>query len=474
MTSATDRNGAGRRVLIVDDNIAIHDDFKKVLASAGTGSSELDDLEAALFDQAPVVAGNQREFELVSAFQGQEALELVKAANAAGRPFALAFVDMRMPPGWDGLETIEHLWKVDPHLQIVICSAYSDHSWNELCARLGDRDNLLILKKPFDTIEVVQFAHALTAKWGLEAERRSHTQMLEQAIRARTAELETALARLHEELVYRDRMETELRLAQRLEAIGQLAAGVAHEINTPLQYVSDSLSFTRESMAALVDATVKLKAQAGDSPAVTQIAQDADLDYLAAEIPNSFDQLESGIARVSKIVRAMRELVHPGSRTESRADLNHALQNALAVTAAAYKLVADVQTDFGDLPDVLCFPNDLNQVFLNLIVNAAHAMEDAPDKTRGTLGIRTYVDGRDVVIAVSDTGCGIPEANRGRVFDVFFTTKEVGRGTGQGLAIARSIVVDRHHGALTFDSVVGRGTTFYVRLPIDGADRAAA
>ncbi|MFT3696758.1 MAG: ATP-binding protein [Kofleriaceae bacterium] len=458
---------AGRRILIVDDNIAIHDDFKKVLAGAGTGPTELDALEAALFDAPAPTAGNQREFELASAFQGQEALAMVKAANAAGKPYALAFVDMRMPPGWDGLETIEQLWKVDPHLQIVICSAYSDHSWNELCARLGDRDNLLILKKPFDTIEVVQFAHALTAKWGLEREQRSYTETLEQAIRARTAELE-------EQLRLRDRMEAELRLAQRLEAIGQLAAGVAHEINTPLQYVSDSLAFARESMVTLIDATVKLQEAAGGSPAVAKIVEDADLGYLAAEIPSSFDQLEGGLARVSKIVRAMRELVHPGTRTESRTNLNHALRNALAVTAAAYKLVADVTTDFGDIPDVLCMPNDLNQVFLNLIVNAAHAMEDAAKTSRGTLGIKTYTDGQDVVILVSDTGCGIPEANRARVFDVFFTTKEVGRGTGQGLAIARSIIVDRHGGALTFETAVGRGTTFCVRLPIDGIDRAAA
>src|SRR4051812_11630547 len=143
MTSATNR---GRRILIVDDNIAIHDDFKKVLAAPGGNAGELEDLEAALFDQVAPAAAIQREFELASAFQGREAYEMVQAACAEGRPFSVAFVDMRMPPGWDGLETIEHLWKVDPQLQIVICSAYSDHSWNDVCERLGDRDALLILK----------------------------------------------------------------------------------------------------------------------------------------------------------------------------------------------------------------------------------------------------------------------------------------------------------------------------------------
>jgi signal transduction histidine kinase len=208
-----------------------------------------------------------------------------------------------------------------------------------------------------------------------------------------------------------------------------------------------------------------------DAPALVArlegIASAAELDYLSREIPSSLDSVHDGVARIAKIVRAMKELAHPGPREATAVDLPRALQNALDVTAATYRYVADVETDFAPMPPVVCFGSDLNQVFLNLIVNAAHAIEDKC-AGRGLLGIRTRLDGDDVVIAISDTGSGIPEANRERIFDAFFTTKDVGRGTGQGLAISRSIIVDRHGGTLTFDSTVGVGTTFFVRIPLAG------
>jgi signal transduction histidine kinase len=197
------------------------------------------------------------------------------------------------------------------------------------------------------------------------------------------------------------------------------------------------------------------------------IAGSADLEYLTQEIPSSLDSVRDGVSRIAHIVRAMKELAHPGPREASAIDLPRALQNALDVTAATYRYLADVETQFAQTPPVVCFGSDLNQVFLNLIVNAAHAMEDKR-AGRGKLGVRTRVDGDQVEIAISDTGAGIPEALRDRIFDAFFTTKEVGRGTGQGLAISRTIVVDRHGGTLTFDSQVGVGTTFYVRIPIAG------
>jgi two-component system, NtrC family, sensor kinase len=471
MTSET-----SHRILIVDDNHAIHGDFHKIFAPPDPTAGALDDLEAALLDRPAPSAPQAQPFELVSAFQGREALDHVTAAIAARRPFALAFVDMRMPPGWDGLETIERIWKVDPELQVVICSAYSDHSWSELRARLGTRESLLILKKPFDTLEVAQCAHALTTKWTLARRVRAHVDELEATVASRTQQLVQANAALAEHIRVRERMETELRLSQKLEAVGQLAAGVAHEINTPIQYVADNLQFLREGMVALSTmASAMLTAAASARTAATSLLVDqleslatsAELDYLSREIPPSLDSVRDGVARIAKIVRAMKELAHPGPREATAIDLARALQNALDVTAATYRYVADVETEFTEMPPVVCFGSDLNQVFLNLIVNAAHAMEDR-DAGRGRLGIRTSIEGDLAVIAISDTGSGIPEANRDRIFDAFFTTKEVGRGTGQGLAISRSIVVDRHGGTLTFDSKVGAGTTFYVRIPIAG------
>ena len=464
------------RILIVDDNHAIHDDFRKIFAPHDASADTLDALEAALLDRPATAIEPIVTFELVSAFQGREALDHVVASVASHRQFALAFVDMRMPPGWDGLETIERLWQVDPDLQIVICSAYSDHSWSDLRARLGARESLLILKKPFDTLEVVQCAHALTTKWTLARQVRAHVDELEATVASRTQQLVQANAKLAEHIRVRERMEAELRLSQKLEAVGQLAAGVAHEINTPIQYVADNLQFLRDGMTTLSKmATDMLVAASAARSAETAalvdgletLASNADLEYLSQEIPGSLDSVRDGVARIANIVRAMKELAHPGPREASAMDLPRALQNALDVTAATYRYVADVETEFAETPPVVCFGSDLNQVFLNLIVNAAHAMEDK-QAGRGRLGVRTRVDGDQVEIAISDTGAGIPEAHRERIFDAFFTTKEVGRGTGQGLAISRTIVVDRHGGTLTFDSQVGIGTTFYVRIPLAG------
>ena len=464
------------RILIVDDNHAIHDDFRKIFAPHDASADTLDALEAALLDRPATAIEPIVTFELVSAFQGREALDHVVASVASHRQFALAFVDMRMPPGWDGLETIERLWQVDPDLQIVICSAYSDHSWSDLRARLGARESLLILKKPFDTLEVVQCAHALTTKWTLARQVRAHVDELEATVASRTQQLVQANLKLAEHIRVRERMEAELRLSQKLEAVGQLAAGVAHEINTPIQYVADNLQFLRDGMTTLskMATDMLVAAAAARSPATAALvdglealASSADLDYLSQEIPGSLDSVRDGVARIANIVRAMKELAHPGPREASAMDLPRALQNALDVTAATYRYVADVETEFAETPPVICFGSDLNQVFLNLIVNAAHAMEDK-QAGRGRLGVRTRVDGDQVEIAISDTGAGIPEAHRERIFDAFFTTKEVGRGTGQGLAISRTIVVDRHGGTLTFDSQVGIGTTFYVRIPLAG------
>jgi two-component system, NtrC family, sensor kinase len=437
---------ANKRILVVDDNPAIHADFAKILSTEKHSAEALDALESALFGTPAELAA---EFELEFAFQGEQALERVIAARAAQRPYAVAFIDMRMPPGWDGLETITRLWEVDPDLQVVICSAYSDHSWTDLHTRLGERDALLIIKKPFEIIEIVQCAHALTAKWNLARQAQLHVVSLEVAVRERTAELEATSHRLAEEIRHRDRVEGELRLSQKLESVGQLAAGIAHEINTPLQYVGDNLQFIRLAVESLIEA----------------ITANSGMPSVAEALPEAMDSIDRGVSQMATIVGAMKELAHPGPRKQSLADLNEALKNALVVAASSYRYVASVELELGELPLVSCFISELNQVFLNVILNAAHAMEG---RDRGRLTARTRIEGPDVIVSISDTGCGIPEPVRSRVFDAFFTTKDVGRGSGQGLAISRTIVVDRHGGSLTFDSIVGEGTTFHIRIPIAG------
>jgi PAS domain S-box-containing protein len=275
----------------------------------------------------------------------------------------------------------------------------------------------------------------------------------------------------------RKRAEIELRHAQKLEAMGQLATGIAHEINTPMQFVGDNTRFFGDSLRTILDLlhhyrAVYAAAERGDVPrplleAAARAEGASDLAYLEEEIPKAIGETLDGIERVAAIVRAMREYAHPRTGEHKQAaDLNQALRSTLTVARNELKQVADVETEFGDLPPLVCHVGDLNQVFLNLLVNAAHAVADSGG--RGRIRVRTFRDGDHVVVEVADTGVGIPDAVRTMVFNPFFTTKAVGRGTGQGLAIARTIVVDRHGGTLTFESQVGQGTTFWVRLPIEG------
>jgi PAS domain S-box-containing protein len=263
----------------------------------------------------------------------------------------------------------------------------------------------------------------------------------------------------------RERLTAELRLAQKLEAVGQLAAGVAHEINTPIQFVSDSITFVGESLTDLVSVIGAYKGGAAQGDAM---AESVELDYLLNELPHAVNRAKEGVGRVAEIVRAMKEFSHT-SDAHSSADINRALENTLQVSRGEYRHLATVERRFGTLPLVPCNIGELNQVFLNLIVNAAHAIEKSgKDVASGRITITTEHSGAHVVITIEDNGCGIAPEHRDRIFDPFFTTKEVGKGTGQGLAIARRIV-DRHHGSIQVDSLVDRGTRMSIRLPVAGS-----
>jgi PAS domain S-box-containing protein len=281
----------------------------------------------------------------------------------------------------------------------------------------------------------------------------------------------------------RKRLEVELRLAQKLESVGQLAAGIAHEINTPIQYVSSSMDFLdhaftdlatlQEAYAALRDAAAGPGVDA-EALALVAAAEDAaDLEYLRERVPAALERSRHGLARVAKIIGAMRVFGRPSSSGVVPVCIKAAIENTLVVAASEYKYVADVTTDLADVPLVLSHGGDIDQVLINLIVNASHAIADvvADSGARGTIDIRTSVEDDHAVITIADSGGGIPAEITARVFDPFFTTKEVGRGTGQGLAIARTII-HRDGGELTFETQPGHGTTFTIRLPLT-ADVAA-
>jgi len=583
------------RLLIVDDNREIHKDFRKILCANTNERSKLDDEETYLFNESSGSRCPLPEYELESAYQGQEALELVQRAVNAHSPYSMAFVDVRMPPGWDGIETITRLWEVDPNLQVVICTAYSDYSWDDMMVKLGHTDRLVILKKPFDNIEVLQLANAMTEKWRLRQQTQAAMENLEQNVAARTAEVvreqakfrvifenspegifqsaadgtllcaNSALATIlgydsaaelmehvsnlgdqlyadprrraefrrqleqhhsirdfeaemickdgshkwtslaasrtasaqestfyYNGLIFdisaqkraeqeRNGMEIHLRQAQKLEAIGQLAAGIAHEINTPTQYVGDNTRFLKDAF----DTVIRLLHSHGEllaaakqnaiTPELLKRVEEtlvaADVEYLFQQVPQAIQETLEGVERVATIVRAMKEFSHPGGKEKSASDLNKAIESTTTVARNEWKYVSDLKLDLApDLPLVPCFIGEFNQAILNLVVNAAHAIGDVVKQNpgaKGTITIQTRRDGDHVEVRVSDTGTGIAEANRCHIFEPFFTTKDVGKGTGQGLNLVYSTVVKKHGGTATFESEVGKGTTFVLRLPIN-------
>lgn len=278
----------------------------------------------------------------------------------------------------------------------------------------------------------------------------------------------------------RKKLETHLHQSQKMEAIGQLAAGIAHEINTPTQFVGDNTRFFQDAFDDLIDIIKIYKAllEASKSGSLTvELIQSAeerieefDLDYLVEEYPVAIRHTLKGVGRIAKIVQAMKIFAHPGSEEKEPADINKEIEKTITLSRNEWKYAAELITDFDEsLSFVPCFQAELNQVILNLIVNAAHAIAEAnkdnPNQM-GTIRISTRREGSWAKIYINDTGSGIPEEIRPKIFDLFFTTKEPGKGTGQGLAISHSVIVEKHKGTITLESREGKGTTFIISLPL--------
>ena len=533
-----------RRILIVDDNTNIHSDFREVLCPEYPAEAAVDKMEEVLFERTKQPP-NETIFELDSAYQGQEALELVKQALATNRPYALAFVDVRMPPGWDGVETIARIWEVDPDIQIAVCTAYADYSWEEMRAKVGQPDSLLVLKKPFDNIEVRQLAHALTKKWQLNLQARLQIAELARVneslatseerfskafhgspvpsgiqrladlcfvdvnerfaevtgynreeiigrtpndlllwekpelvgqwyenlarqvsvqdqdanIRKRQgaiAEMRVSLSPivlggqahallLAQDLSERTMLERQLRQAQKMEAIGQLAAGVAHDFNNILTVI--------QGHAGLM--------QHRATPGTPQA--------------KSSQEIVDAAARASTLIRQLLMFSRKQVMQFRSLDLNELLRSTLKMLQ---RLVGEhVQLEFHpqpQLPAVHADPSMMEQIVMNLAVNARDAMAEG-----GRVSIRTSLerihrpanpmdpqqrDGDFVCLTFGDTGTGMDTTVLSRIFEPFFTTKPVGKGTGLGLSTVFG-VVRQHQGWLEVESEPGRGTTFRVFFP---------
>lgn len=348
----------------------------------------------------------------------------------------------------------------------------------ELEARVADLERKLIAKEKIiatlvekvkkDQVESNSAFQALATNTATQQIVEKRTRELEE----RNRDLENAHAAL-------SLAQAELLQSQKLESIGRLASGVAHEINTPVQFVGDSIHFLSESVTDILNLMAELLVTMNDiasgnmsirviEETVEALCSKYDYDYLTKNIPKSVQRSAEGLARVAEIVQSMKAFAHPDQKTMSAVDINSGLTTTLTVAKNEYKYVANVETDLADIPYVEGYLGEMNQVFLNLIVNSAHAIENVFKQTgeQGLITVRTRQEGSFVTIEIEDTGGGIPKDIQNRVFDPFFTTKEVGKGTGQGLALAHRVINQMHGGEISFTTVEGKGTNFLIKLPI--------
>ncbi len=428
-------------ILVVDDQEPILEGFAKLLDTDANKSSDasisLDQLEAALGGVIPAAASVELPtYDMHYARQGREGIRMCEQAIARGKPLSVAFVDVHMPPGIDGVETALALWKLQPDLEIVLCTAHAIYSWQEILAKIPRRDQLMILRKPFDAIEVRQLAACLTEKTRRGRE-----------IVARMQELE---ARVEHEVGRR--LEVELANHQKFEELGRLAAGIAHEISSPTQYIQSSLDFLDELVTELVETP----------------SAEVPIDDLRGAVRDA----THGVKRITSIVRSVREYSHTSDEPEPL-DLNHQVKIASELASSQYKYDAELALDLADVPVIQGHADEVGRAIMNLLINAAHAIRAKPHEGLGRITVTTRLTDQGVAVSITDTGTGIAPEHREKVFEPFFTTKPRGVGTGQGLPLVRAMV-ERHGGTIRFETATGVGTTFVLTFPLDARAVAAA
>ncbi len=425
------------RILIIDDNPNIHKDFATILVE----EEESDSFKALRNEVLGEDGGNRATgnmYELDFASQGGEGCQKISRACNKGRPYEVAFVDMRMPPGWDGLETIENIWKIDPGLQIVICTAYSDYSWADITDRLGKSENLLILKKPFDSAEVAQLASALTEKWVLAQQASIKMEQLENMVKERTDKLEQINEKLKEEINEREQaQQRQGELIRKIDGINKdlrdFASIVSHDLKAPLRGIKSLATWI------LDDAGDKL-----DQEITEQM-------HLLLDRVELMHRLIDGVLKYSRAGRTEGEPV--------RVELNEFIPEAIDMLDAPGNIAIAVQDD---MPAIYCLETQFMQLFQNLISNAIKYM----DKPKGRINVSCIEENGFWKFAVADNGPGIEEKHFERIFKMFqsLSVTENFRGTGVGLTVAKKIV-ELHGGSIWVESKVGEGSTFFFTLP---------
>jgi signal transduction histidine kinase len=372
-------------------------------------------------------------------------MEKVVQAVAECRPYSVAFIDGRMPPGWDGVQTIGQLWKVDPDLQVVFCTAYADYSWEQMQRSLGNSDSFVVLKKPFDTVEVLQLAHTLSRKREITGQLRTRMEDLDRMVAERTSDLRMANDQLKTEMVERAKAEERLRQSQKMEAIGQLAAGVAHDFNNLLTIIQGHVGL--------------LLARQATAPHVNE----------------SLKQVLMASEQAAGLTRQLLLFSHKHVPQLAELDLNAVLTRTSQMLVRLIGEHIQLRLVCSDgLPAVLADECNLEQLIVNLAVNARDAMGEGGTLTLSTAQESFTADtarqhaqakpGRFLCLSVADTGCGMDAPTLSRIFEPFFTTKEVGRGTGLGLSTVYGIV-QQHQGWIEVASDPGQGSTFRIFLP---------
>lgn len=423
-------NGIIHRILVIDDNPNIHKDFQTILLEEEE-STTLDNLRSEVFGDNSSHRANKSVYELDFASQGKEGCDKVKQACSENRPYELAFVDMRMPPGWDGLKTIEHMWQIDPHVQVVICTAYSDYSWGEISERLGKSENLLILKKPFDSAEVAQFASALTQKWVLAKQASLKTEQLEEMVKERTDELTQEIA---------ERREAEQKQAELIEKVDNInkelkdfASIVSHDLKAPLRGIKSLASWMLDDFSG----------QLGDKGK-------EQINLLLGRVDRMYNLID-GVLQYS-IVGRTEEKVIP-------VNLNKFVPEIIDMLVPPKNISVTVEND---LPVIDCEETQIMQLFQNLLSNAIKYM----NKPQGRVKVGCTEEDGVWKFSVADNGPGIEEKNFEKIFRMFqvVAVSEDFQGTGVGLTVAKKIV-ELHGGRIWVESKVGEGSTFFFTLP---------
>ena len=429
-----------------------------------------------------------RQYFVTEATNGLEAIDLFYKIKPD-----LVISDLRMPEV-DGLEFLKIVKAESEQTPVIIISGEGTMDDVIEGLRLGAWD---FLTKPIYPLELMSHCVERALEQAkLIREGQNYHGYLESMVEKRTADLLEQNKRLEQEVAERQYQEqltikamaeleqtfkekevlqSQLLQAHKLESVGQLAAGIAHEINTPTQFVSSNISFLDDAFTdidSLITSLIDNEKESESSSCQLQDALDeADWAYLKQEIPKAIQQSREGLTRVTSIVQAMKEFSHPGGKEAEQSDINHLIKTMVTVARNEWKYSAEVVFNLApDLPMIACMSGAINQVLLNLLVNAAQSISEkigrTPEGGKGTITITTESDGSSVLIHIADTGCGIPEECRSKIFEPFFTTKDVGKGTGQGLAIAYDVVTRKHGGSLTFKTKMGEGTTFTIGLPL--------